>query len=210
MKEKELRAKLGQPGHWEQVFRDGESVLLTADAVWPLLEGDSPGVRRIDRYCNALATRWRKRWEGPLLARAGAAAGPDTPPWEAAMTFRVTLLRDDCFSFTIDITENTGSAPRRIRIGEAWTLPGGRPLLLREVLPPGDARKKKLLDRVKGQIEARLNSGESLFYQDWPQRLPAHLSTQRFYLEESGPVLFFPIRSIASSLEGFPTFPLKI
>lgn len=209
MKETERRSKLGQPGHWEQTFREGDTVLLTAKADWPLLEGDPPGVRRIDRYCNALAARWRKRWEGPLLSRARGAAGPDTPPWEAQMTFRVTLLREDCFSFTVDITESTGAAPRSIRLGEAWSLPEGRPLLLREVLPPGEARRKKLLTQVGEQIEGRLNTGESLFYQDWSQRLPQYLSKERFYLEETGPVLFFPIRSIAPSLEGFPAFPLK-
>lgn len=209
MKEGDILTTLGAPGCWEQSFREGEAVLLTADAAWPQLEGDAPGVRRINRYCNALAQRWQKRWEGPLLTRARAANRPDTPPWEAGMTFRVTLLTEACFSFYIDIIEGTGPTPRRIRLGEVWSLPDGRPLPLRELLPPGRARKGALLAQVGEQIERRLASGESLFYQDWPRRIAAHLSPQRFYMEEDGPVLFFPIRAIAPSMEGFPTFPLK-
>ena len=63
-----------QPGAYRQVFREGEAVLLTASARWLQLEETSPGARRVNRYYNALFDRWRRRWEGPLLERAKAAA----------------------------------------------------------------------------------------------------------------------------------------
>ena len=62
------------PGAYRQVFKEGEAVLLTVTARWPRLEGDFPGVRRVNRYYDALFQRWRRRWEGPLLERARAAA----------------------------------------------------------------------------------------------------------------------------------------
>ena len=70
MKKANVEPQLAQPGTYRKVFRDGETVLLTVTQRWPRLAGDSPGLRRIDRYYDALAERWRKRWEGPLLERA--------------------------------------------------------------------------------------------------------------------------------------------
>ena len=108
MKKANVEPQLAQPGTYRKVFRDGETVLLTVTQRWPRLAGDSPGLRRIDRYYDALAERWRKRWEGPLLERAKAAAGPDTPPWEAALDFTVTLFQDGLFSLWLEASEDTG------------------------------------------------------------------------------------------------------
>lgn len=210
MKEAHTPPRLGQPGLCRQTFRDGETVLLTVKADWPLLEGEGPGPRRVNRYCNALARRWQKRWEGPLLKGARAAAGPDTPPWNAGMDFTVTLLRPDLFSFYLDIWEDTGlPRPRRLRLGETWRLPEGVPLTLKEVLSPGPHRRRAVLSEVGRQIGERLASGESLFHADWPRQAARAFSPQRFYCGSEGPLLFYPVDAIAPSLEGFPTFPLK-
>lgn len=210
MKEAHTPPRLGQPGLCRQTFRDGETVLLTVKADWPQLEGESIGAKRIGRYCDALAKHWQKRWEGPLLKAAKAAAGPDTPPWSAGMDFKVTLLREDLFSFYLDIWEDVGlSRPRRLRLGETWRLPEGVPLTLKEVLTPGGHWRRDLLAEVRRQIEERLTSGESLFHADWPRQTAARFSPQRFYCTEAGPCLFYPVDAIAPSLEGFPTFPLK-
>lgn len=210
MKEERTPLKLGQPGIYRQTFKDGERVLLTVRADWPQLEGNCPGVRRANRYCDALARSWQKRWEGHLQQAARAAAGPDTPPWEAGMDFTVTLLRDDLVSFYLDIWEDVGQArPRRLRLGEAWSLPDGVPLTLQELLPPDRHWKRRVLAEVRRQIGARLDAGESLYYADWPRLTGARFSSQRFFCGKDGPALFYPIGSIAPALEGFPTFPLK-
>lgn len=210
MKEAHTPPKLGRPGLYRQTFREGERVLLTVKAAWPQLEGDSIGAKRINRYCDALARRWQKRWEGSLLKAAKAAAGPDTPPWSAGMDFTVTLLREDLFSFYLEIWEDVGlSRPRRLRLGETWHLPEGVPLPLKEVLSPGRRWRRAVLTEVRRQIEARLESGESLFRADWPRLVVSRFSPQRFYCTEAGPSLFYPVDAIAPSLEGFPTFPLK-
>lgn len=210
MKKDHTPPRLGQPGLYRRTFKDGETVLLTVKAGWPQLEGDSIGAKRINRYCDALARRWQKRWEGPLLKAAKAAAGPDTPPWSAGMDFTVTLFREDLFSFYLDIWEDVGlPRPRRLRLGETWRLPEGVPLTLKEVLSPGRRWRRTVLTEVRRQIEARLESGESLFRADWPRLAVSRFSPQRFYCTEAGPSLFYPVDAIAPSLEGFPTFPLK-
>lgn len=202
-----VEPRLTEPGSYEKVFRDGERVLLTCRARWPRLEETAPGLRRVNRYYAALARHWQARWEGPLLERSRAAAGPDTPLWEAGLDFTVTLLDGGLFSLYLDVTEDVGGKrPRRLRLGDVWLLPDGVPLTLRELLPPGRGWQGKVLERVRMEIGRRLDAGESVFCQDWPHQSARRFSPERCYLTAEGPVVFYPIESIAPAMEGFPTF----
>ncbi|UQT50810.1 RsiV family protein [Flavonifractor plautii] len=48
--------------------------------------------------------------------------------------------------------------------------------------------------------------GESWFAPDWEARLPRSFDPERFYLTEAGPVIYFPLYSIAPYAEGFRPF----
>lgn len=208
---KELPApRLAEPGTYEQVFREGEAVLLTLRARWPRLEESSPGCRRVNRYYDALADRWKRRWEGPLLEQAKAAAGPETPPWEARLDFTVTLFQDGILSLYWDIVEDRGERrPRRLRQGDVWQLPSGMPMTLRELLPPCRWWRGPVLAQVRQQIGERIQAGESVFFEDWLSLASRRFSPGRFYLTEKGPVVFYPVESIAPAMEGFPSFLLR-
>ena len=207
MEKSKTEVRLGEPGRYDKVFRDGERVLLTAHARGPRLEETSPGLRRVNRYYATLGRRWQKRWEGPLLERAKAAAGPDTPPWEANLDFTVTLLEEGRFSLYLDVTEEVGAKrPRWLRLGDVWQLPDGVPLSIRELVPPGRGWKGKVLEKVRMEIGRRVDSGESVFCPDWPQQSARRFSPDRCYLTAEGPVVFYPVGAIAPAMEGFPTF----
>lgn len=202
---------LAEPGTYEEVFRDGDSVLLTVRARWPRLEESCPGCRRVNRYYEALADRWKKRWAGPLLAQAKAAAGPDTPPWEARLDFTVTLFEAGSFSLYWESSEDVGARrPRRVRQGDLWRLPEGIPVTLRELLPPRRWWRGPVLEQVRRQIGQRVNAGEAVFYEDWPSLASRKFSPGRFYLTPDGPVVFYPIETLAPAMEGFPSFLLQI
>lgn len=201
---------LGEAGTYAESFREGEAVLLTVKARWPRLEGDYPGCNRVNRYYEALAERWKKRWAGPLLAEARAAAGPDTPPWEAQLDFTVTLFQDGLFSLYWEVSEDVGGRrPRRIRQGDVWRLPQGLPLTLRELLPPRRWWRGPVLEEVRRQIGERIHSGEAVFFEDWPGLASRKFSPGRFYLTEEGPTVFYPIEALAPAMEGFPSFSLR-
>ena len=113
--------------------------------------------------------------------------GPETPPWEAALDFTVTLLSDGLFSLYWEAAEDVGARrPRRLR----------RP----PPVPPV---------RWTRRIGERLNAGEAVFYEDWPSLASRKFSPGRFYLTEEGPMVFYPVESIAPAMEGFPAFTLK-
>lgn len=210
MKKEGPELRLAPPKTYEEVFRDGERVLLTLRSRWPQLEESCPGCRRINRYYDALAQRWKERWTGPLLADAKAAAGPETPPWEARLDFTVTLFQGELFSLYWDVWEDVGRRrPRRLRQGDIWQLPQGTPLTLRELLPQRRWWKGPILEEVRRQIGERLRREEALFYDGWPSLASRKFSPGRAYLTPEGPVVFYPVEALAPALEGFPSFSLK-
>lgn len=208
---KELPAPaLGEDGVLTNSFRDGDETLLTLQARWPRLEGDWPGARRINRYYEALADRWKRRWEGPLLAQARSEREAGSRPWEVRLDYTLTLLRQDCLSLYWEVSEDVGRRrPRRIRQGDVWRLPQGLPVTLRELLPPRRWWRGPVLEEIRRQIGERIQAGEALFLEDWPSLVSRKFSPGRFYLTAEGPVIFYPVESIAPALEGFPTFLWK-
>lgn len=209
MKQELSPPRLGTPGHYAQVHRDGERILLTLRMDWPRLEETSPGLRRINRYYDRLAQKLRERWEGELLARARAEATAHTPPWEATLSYTVSMLTPELLSLTWSVLEDLGGErPTRMMEGDTWSLPDGLPLPLSHFLLP-HCQKKALLEEISTQIQTRLTTGESLFYEDWPLRINTHFSPRRFFLTPDGPVLFFPVKTVSPAIEGFPSFSLS-
>ena len=210
MKKEAAEPRLLEPGTYERTFREGPAVLLTAKARWPRLSEDCPGLRRIGRYYEELARRWQSRWEGPLLAQAQAAVGPETAPWTAEMDFQITFFQEGVLSLYIDISEDRdGPRPRRLRLGDAWALPGGEPVSLRQLLPRERWWRGRVMEQIRKQVGTRTAAGEAIFYEEWPRLASRHFSPQRFYLTAEGPTVFYPMETIAPALEGFPTFVLE-
>ena len=87
---------------------------------------------------------------------------------------------------------------------------GGSPLTLGELFPQGFRWRSWALAEVERQLRARLSAGESWFAPDWEARLPRSFDPERFYLTEAGPVIYFPLYSIAPYAEGIPAFSLAI
>lgn len=205
-----VQPAMDRDGVWEQTFREGSREVLILKARWPRLEENSPGSRRINRYYEHLARRWRKRWEGPLLTQAKDLAPDGAKPWSALLSFEITLFTPQVLSLWWEVSEDVGERrPRRVRQGDIWALPQGTPILPGEVFASlGRSWRKSVLSEVDRQIRERLKAGESLFKEDWPQGITRHLSPEGFYLTEEGPRLFYPMETIAPALEGFPTFSL--
>ena len=102
------------------------------------------GLRRLERWCRRLEGAWAARWERELYPRACTAARQAREvshpfrPWEASLTGAVTLHTPECLSLYYDAAERTGGPHGvTLRQGSAWALPGGSPLTLGELFPPG-------------------------------------------------------------------------
>ena len=215
MKKTPGESRLTKAGSCERVLLCGDSKLLSIQAKWPQLEETSPGIRRVNHYYEALADRWLKRWDGPLQEQAKkvlAAGNPeaDTLPWSVSLDFTVTHFQDGVLSLYIDAVEDVGARrPRRVRQGDTWRLPSGVPLTLRELLPRKRWWRLPVLEAVRRQAGRQLQSGEAVFFDDWVKLMSKRFSPRRFYLTESGPVVFYPVESVAPAMEGFPAFSIS-
>ena len=179
---------------WRREFCWEEEPVLAVSGVRLELPEGIPGLRRLERWCRRLEGAWAARWERELYPRACTAARQAREvshpfrPWEASLTGAVTLHTPECLSLYYDAAERTGGPHGvTLRQGSAWALPGGR-----------------------RQLRARLSAGESWFAPDWEARLPRSFDPERFYLTEAGPVIYFPLYSIAPYAEGIPAFSLAI
>ena len=205
-----------EAGAWRRVLKwEGEPV-LTISLRWPRLPEDLPGPRRVSRYYRQVADCWRTRWETELLRRAREAAAAAREesrpfsPWSAVLDFTPTLREGGLLSLYQDAVECTGDTrPVTLRRSDTWELPSGTLRSLASFLRPPH-RRRRVLAEVAAQIERRIASGESLFYEDWRRRLPAAFDPDRFYLTGEGAVLYFPLCTVAPYAEGIPVFPIQI
>ena len=202
---------------WRREFCWEEEPVLAVSGVRLELPEGIPGLRRLERWCRRLEGAWAARWERELYPRACTAARQAREvshpfrPWEASLTGVVTLHTPECLSLYYDAAERTGGPHGvTLRQGSAWALPGGSPLTLGERFPPGFRWRAWALAEVERQLRARLSAGESWFAPDWEARLPRSFDPERFYLTEAGPVIYFPLYSIAPYAEGIPAFSLAI
>ena len=190
---------------------EGEPVLETQIAAQAL---PKYAPARLTAYYQAVEAAWLARWENRLYplacAAAGRARGASRPfrPWSARLERRLTLEEGGVLSLRLDAQEHTGG-PRlaRHRQGDTWLLPRGTPLALSDLFP-GRRWRRGVLEQVAAQIQARTAGGECRFSPGWERLLPRRFDPERFYCLPEGPVVFFPLCSIAPYAEGIPEFPL--
>lgn len=203
-----------EPQVWqEDLTWEGESV-LTVSLRRPSVPGSAAPLRRMERCYARLEALWRERWTGPLyrgacgaLAAARAASRPFRP-WEAAVDYAVTYAGDGLLSIRLETRERTDSARPLLRLqGDVWDTAAGVPVPLSAFFPPGARPRRLLLPQLRAQAEERTASGEYLYYPDWPRRLKADFSPDRFYLTAAGELaLFYPLYTLAPYAEGIPVF----
>lgn len=204
-----------EAGAWRRVLKWEEEPVLTISLRWPKLDETLPGPRRVGRYYRQVEEQWKTRWEGELYRRACAAAAAAREasrpfqPWTASLDFALTRLDGALLSLYQDAVEDTGDRrPTTVRRGDTWAMPSGTPRSLASFFPAKGRWKRRVLDEIAAQAERRAASGESLFYQDWRERLEGAFHPERFYLTETGIAVFYPLYTIAPFAEGIPVFSI--
>lgn len=202
-----------EAGTWKQVLKcEGEPV-LSFTLRWPKLPEDSAAFRRIGRYYQYAADRWRTRWETCLFASAceelKRAREQSFPfrPWEAALDFTVTYNEKGLFSLYMDAYEFTGGAHgNTVRCGDAWDLNSGMPCTLPMFFPRGSRWRWESIAAVRTEIERQIATGDYMYLDGWYQAAAKEFDPCRFYLTDQGATVFYPLYSLAPYVEGFPAF----
>ena len=200
---------------WKRVLKlEGEAV-LNLSLRRPSLPEETAGERRVERYYARVEQRWRERWEGELYRRAcqaaAAAREQSRPfrPWEASLDYTVTLQDEALLSLYLDAYEYTGGAHGlTTRRADTWEPRTGTVRTLSSFFPPRKRWRRLVLLDMQAQARRRIASGESLFYDDWQERMEREFDPERFYLTPEGLALFYPLYAVAPYAEGIPVFVL--
>lgn len=199
---------------WKRTLRWNEKAVLSYTLRCPKIMETNRATRRLSRYYRHVADEWKHRWEAQLYPAACQAA-QDTSrpfqPWEATLTYEVTYHQDGLLSLYLDAYEWTGGAHGiTLRTGDTWELSSGTPRALASFFPRGCRWKAETLRQVRAQIQARMDSGESVFFPEWSTLAASHFHPERFYLTTDGPAVFYPLYTIAPYVEGIPVFSLAL
>ena len=214
-KSKQLPSPAVEATVYQRVLKYEQAPVLCLSIRCPRLSGEGAGCRRINRCYDRMSALWRERWEGLLYRQACAAAQADREAgrpvrtWQARLDFTVTLREGELLSLYFDIYEYTGGAHgTTLRQGDTWQVPAGAPRTLASFYPPRSRWRRQALTQLHRQAARNAEGGESLYYEDWPQRLTACFDPDRFYLTPQGIDLFYPLYTIAPYAEGIPVFQL--
>lgn len=202
-----------EPQAWKQTLRLGEIPVLQLDLSWSELPDACPGFRRINRCCRHFIQVWRQRWEGGLYQDACAAAqeaiqsGRTFLPWQGSVSYTVALQQGELLSLYADVFEYTGGAHgNTIRWADTWQIPSGVPRTLASFFPSRRLWRRQILSALSRQAAARMEGGETYYYDNWPERLKAFFDPDRFYLSEQGLHIYYPLYTLGPYAEGIPVF----
>lgn len=202
---------------WTKTMKYNGEPVLTFLIRRPVF-ADSGKTRRVERYFGEITNQWKKRWETHLFSKACQAkiiaseAGEAFQPWQAKLTFTVTLWQPSLLSLRIDVSENTEtSRPFLVCSGETWDCATGYPRTLRSFFPAKNRRwRKELVNALIEQAEEKLASGESLLDPECAQLIERTFDPEQFYLTEKGLAIYYPLYALGPYAEGIPVFLISL
>lgn len=188
----------------EQIFTDGERVLLTVLVQCPF-EGESVsgrGMKRIKRYYERIFGAFCRYCRERLLKEARCAA---QIPYTAALTYNITQTDGDILSLWYERKEQRGGEPLCVtRFSDTWRKSRGQLLELSELL--GGMRKKRAAALTLEAAKAQTERGEDILYSDYRKLIPKLFSPRRFFVEDGKVKVYYEPCTIGPREEGTPVF----
>lgn len=189
--------------------------VLTALVTVPQPQSTDRVSRRIRRYYQAQCRAFLRYCQHGLLPqaeaeyRAALAASAPLPCFRAELKYQVTYNEGGLWSLYTQSREVTLPGQTLLtRHGDTWDLTSGYPASLSDFFPPRSGWRKRLLETAAAEIQKQERSGIARYDPDWQKKLRRRFNPRNFYLTADGLAFFFPMYTIAPSVEGIPTFTL--
>ena len=205
-----------EPFTIEREWKHDGIPVLSASVSIPRPTGSGSGVfRRIQRFYDTQARAFLcycNRWllpESIAKCEAALAASTPLPHLHAQLSYHITYNEGGFWSlYTQSCEPDPAGAPFFFRHGDTWDLTAGYPVALRSFFHPRAHWRSCLLTLAAQEIERQEQAGTALYLPAWRRLLRRHLNPRNYYLTPDGIAFFFPMHSIAPSIERIPVFLL--
>lgn len=127
--------------------------------------------------------------------------------YEAYVDYTITFNQNCFISLYFDQYEYAGGAHgMTIRYSDTWNLPKSKRVELYEMFPHRIRYRDFIVQSVIKQIEADIQGGNTMYFDNYAQLVNETFKTNNFYLTRDGLVVFFQQYDIAPYAAGIPTF----
>ena len=89
-----------------------------------------------------------------------------------------------------------------------WTRRDGLPLTLAQCFPASEPWREEVPEQIRSQLEERRREGVFLA-RDAGDRAAVRFDPSRFFLADTGPVLYYPMGALGPASSGILEFPLE-
>jgi hypothetical protein len=189
--ENRLCLELGPPGKTAVVCR----------LACPVFTGRNSG--RINRYAARFQAVLKRFCTERILPRALKRLEKGLNPLTIVMSYKIFTNNDSVLSFCFDVACGRNMP---LRYASSWSLADTSPLPLSAFT---DESVIALRSNVITAIEKRISSGYRIYFKDYKKLVRQRLDRDNFYIDGDKAVLFFQPGTIAPSVEGLQTFPIK-
>jgi hypothetical protein len=127
--------------------------------------------------------------------------------FEAYVNYTVSYNQNCFLSLYFDQYEYTGGAHGlTVRSSDTWNLQKSKRMELSDFFPMGKDYREYLLQRIINSIHTEFSAGNSMYFEDYEQRVRESFQPNHFYLTEEGIAIYFQQYEIAPYASGIPTF----
>lgn len=170
----------------------------------------------INEWYRAEAEELRKKYETELYREAVEQYQYSTANqfpfhmFEAIAAYKITNLENDMLSLYYDqYTYSGGAHGSTVRSSQSWNTEDGGRIGLYQFTDEPVRFFTEIIQDIRGQIEHQLETGEGMYFDDYPLLIVENFNPRSFYLTPEGIVIYYQQYEIAPYASGIPEFLIR-
>jgi len=131
--------------------------------------------------------------------------------YDALFTYEITYNQDGVISLYHDEYIYSGGAHgTAVRQSETWNIKDGCRIYLYQFAGDPSAFRAEILGAIREQIALQSETGENMYFENYPELISEHFNPESFYLTPEGLVIYYQQYDIAPYASGIPEFVIYL
>jgi len=130
---------------------------------------------------------------------------------DAIFTYVITYNQNGVISLYHDEYIYSGGAHGiTVRQSETWNIKDGCRIYLYQFSGDPSAFRAEILGAIREQIALQTETGEGMYFENYPELISEHFNPESFYLTPEGLTLYYQQYDIAPYAAGMPEFRIRL